>query len=478
MVKTKLSGFAVTVGALALSMGFASAQTGTGSTNSAVPGLQPSDLTVKGPGNPNGGGQVLIPGSSMKKASDFGLNARTHYRIFVPSAADSTPGITPQVVQPAVVGPPYSGYYIETPASLACIYKLVTPDANYWCDPNSVTTVATGGSKVIAIVDAYHNASVTSDLAVFSAQFGLPAPTASNFQVVYASGSQPAGNTGWAVEIALDVEWAHAMAPNAKIVLVEAASNSFGDLLTAVSVASQIVQTAGGGEVSMSWGGSEFSGETGYDSYFQSSGVVYFASTGDDPGTEWPSVSPNIVAVGGTSTARAQAVPANKGHFRTESGWAEAGAGYSQYYARPAFQNSLATRLGPNAARVVPDVSADANPSTGVWIYCTTGCGNSSGISFPNSGSAWTVVGGTSLAAPIMAAMVNNAGHFRASSAAQLAFMYGQIGTSNFFDVDRSYCGPYAGFYATSPTVDFPGNPSYQFDPCTGLGAPRGLGGL
>ena len=132
-----------------------------------------------------------------------------------------------------------------------------------------MTANPSGGSRAIAIVDAYHYATAASDLSVFSNQFGLPQ---ANFQVVYANGRQPPVNADWNIEEALDIEWAHAMAPDAKIYLVEAASTNFTDLLRAVSVANSLVSSAGGGEVSMSWGGSEFSGETSYDFYFTQPG--------------------------------------------------------------------------------------------------------------------------------------------------------------------------------------------------------------
>src|SRR5262245_36086529 len=136
----------------------------------------------------------------------------------------------------------------ETPASLRAVYGLL------W----------TGGSGTIAIVDAFDYPTAENDLSVFSSQFGLPACTTANgcFKKVYASGVKPRTNCGWAQEAALDIEWAHAMAPNARIVLVEAATNSFVNLFAAVDVATQQVITEGGtvasggrGEVSMSWGG-------------------------------------------------------------------------------------------------------------------------------------------------------------------------------------------------------------------------------
>lgn len=155
------------------------------------------------------------------------------------------------------------------------------------------------GGGTIAIVDAYDYPTAQNDLAVFSNTFGLPP---ANFQVVYATpgGKAPRANCGWAQEAALDIEWAHAMAPYAKIVLVEAASSSLSDLLKAVDMANGIVAAGGGrGQVSMSWGSSEFSSEASYDSHFTKPGVVYFGASGDRGGkTIWPGVSPNVVCAG------------------------------------------------------------------------------------------------------------------------------------------------------------------------------------
>jgi kumamolisin len=191
----------------------------------------------------------------------------------------------------------------------------------------------------------------------------LPAPTSANFQVVYASGRQPPVNADWNYEEALDIEWAHAMAPNAKIYLVEAASNSWGDLFVAVSVANSLLASAGGGEVSMSCGGSEFSSETYYDRYFTQPGVVYFAGSGDSPGVIWPSTSPNVVSVGGTSISRNPTT----GAFQQEMAWQSGGGGPSLYELRPGYQNGISAIV--QTRRGTPDVAADADPSTGVWIY-------------------------------------------------------------------------------------------------------------
>jgi kumamolisin len=460
------------VALLVLAAGTAQAQNALGSS-----GINPPDLSVRGQANPRaiGRGQVVIPYSSTERPGDAGQRAHTHYRILVPTPQESlSPQVRPQVVAPANVGPPFSGYFYETPASLACIYQLVSQAAG--CNPNTFTTVANGGAKVIAIVDAFYYSSALADLQAYSAQFGLPAP---NLTVVYASGAQPSGcinNTqtpdqcGWAVEQALDVQMAHAMAPNAAIYLVEAASDSLTDLYSAVGVAVSLVQGAGGGEISMSWGSSEYSLETNDDATFSGkNGVVFFASSGDSAGVSYPSTSPNVVAVGGTSTSRAWAVPANRGMFRQETAWQDGGGGYSAYFPVPSYQSALASRLGNVGFRAVPDVAAVADPNTAVWVNCGSGCAS--------AGAPWYLVGGTSVASPLTAGLVNNAGAFRANTVAQLGYMYSKIGTSSYFDVSIGSCGPYDGFFVTSASTNG-GNIYYSYDLCTGLGAPRGLSGL
>src|SRR5215469_10340874 len=250
-----------------------------------------------GPADPVGG-QVLIPDTSIEYADQIGRFAHTNTKIFLPTGGMHN-------VHPAPGGggrelAPGPSYFYETPASLGCVYRLtsVSP-AQIGCNPTDSTLPnPSGGARAIAIVDAYDYPTAFSDLQIFSAQFGLPAPTTANFQVVYATGTLPKPDAGWGLEAALDIQWAHAMAPGAKIYLVEAASNSYADLLTAVNGASNLVAQAGGGEVSMSWGGSEFSFEGFYDGYFTKSGVVYFAAAGDSAGTIWPATSPNVVSAG------------------------------------------------------------------------------------------------------------------------------------------------------------------------------------
>ncbi len=267
---------------------------------------------------PHAAPSLWLPQSSLQQPEDIGINSHTHLiglvlaeRGVTPPNPSGSSGIAPTAA-------PRAGYYYETPASLACVYGLTTNTSG--CNPNTVTAVApsSGSPLSIAIVDAYDNTKITTDLATFDSQFGLPAP---KFQVVYASGSRPKADTGWALESSLDVEYAHAMSPGAKLYLVEAASNSNSDLLTAVDKAASLVAADGGGIVSMSWGESEWSSETAYDSHFQKSGVTFVASTGDAPGVSWPSVSAYAVAAGGTSISRNPAT----GTFISEGTWQLAG---------------------------------------------------------------------------------------------------------------------------------------------------------
>jgi kumamolisin len=379
-------------------------------------------------------GKVVTPDSSIAKPSDLAKRAHTNIRLFLP--AQPMQNAQPQ-------GPPYSGYAYETPASLGCLYGLTK--AVKGCDPNTLTVNPIGGAKMIALVDAYDAPNAASDLASFSTQFGLPAP---NFQVVYASGTQPTYDEGWEIEESLDVQWAHAMAPEAKIVLVEAASNSFADLLTAEDVASKMVAAAGGGEVSNSWGGDEFSGETTYDAHFIKAGVVFFASSGDSPGTMWPGTSPDVVSAGGTTVRRSPST----GLYISEEPWDEAGGGVSPYEARPSYQSAISSLVGNG--RGVPDLSFDANPITGVWVL-VSGQGG------------WYVVGGTSVSSPSLAGIVNSTGSFAASSNAELTTLYGNLGVgADLRDIVAGYCGPYAGYTAVK-----------GWDFCTGVGVDKGKKG-
>ncbi len=290
----------------------------------------------------------------------------------------------------SVTNPTPRGY---TPAQVASAYGV-----NQIAFQNG-TLVGNGSGQTIAIVDAYDDPNIAADLHTFDQTFGLADPP--SFSKLNQNGGTalPAANAGWSEEMALDVEWAHAMAPGANILLVEANSSSFTDLLAAVDVARQ---ASGVSVVSMSWGSSEFSSETQFDSHFTTPAghtpVSFFASAGDSgAGAMWPAASPNVIAVGGTSLNLAG------NSYASESGWSGSGGGFSQFEAEPAAQRSVQT----NGVRSVPDVGYDANPNTGFDVYDTMAV---------NGRTGWFQIGGTSAGAPQWAALFAIANQGRAAA--------------------------------------------------------------
>jgi subtilase family serine protease len=289
---------------------------------------------------------------------------------------------------------------------------------------------ATGSGQTIAIVDAYGSPTITNDLAVFCQKFGLPT---ANLTIAY-PGGKPRSNSGWALETSLDVEWAHAIAPDAKILLVVAKSASTSDLLTAIDYAS----SQGAQVVSNSWGGSEFSSEASYESHFQHSGTVYVASSGDNgSGVEWPAVSPNVLAVGGTTLNLD-----SNGNYLNETAWSGSGGGLSAYMSMPSYQSNWSGIVGSH--RGVPDVALDADPNTGVAVYDSTSYYGQSG---------WFEVGGTSFSAPAWAAMIALADQGRTSPITginAITDLYNFAGTTgstgyvtNYHDITQGSNGGY-----------------------------------
>lgn len=248
-----------------------------------------------------------------------------------------------------------------------------------------------GQGQVIGIVDAYDDPNAEADLGVFSTEFGLPACTSSNgcFRKLYSNGRQPAANPSWAIEIALDVEWAHAIAPKATIVVVETFSNSFSDLLAGVQTAVR----SGASVVSMSWTVGEFSGEASYDNYFVSNSVTFVAAAGDSgTGVAYPAASPFVIGVGGTSlTLDAE------GNYLSETAWNESGGGLSSVEREPLYQAEFGIPNDSQGRRGAPDVSYNANPGTGYAVYDSVGI---SGV------TGWFQVGGTSAGTPQWAALI------------------------------------------------------------------------
>ncbi len=256
-----------------------------------------------------------------------------------------------------------------------------------------------GAGQVIGIVDAYDDPNAESDLGIFDAQFGLPACTTANgcFRKVY-SGGKPATNSNWALEIALDVEWAHAIAPKATIVLVEAPTNSLANLLNGVEVAVR----NGASAVSMSWTVSEFSGESSYDNRFVTSGITFVAAAGDSgTGVAYPAASPDVIGVGGTSLHLN-----SNGSYQSETAWSGSGGGISSYEREPLYQAQFGIPDDSRGYRGAPDVSYNGDPGTGVAIYDSIGISGAAG---------WFQVGGTSAGTPQWAALIAIANSTRAA---------------------------------------------------------------
>jgi subtilase family serine protease len=252
---------------------------------------------------------------------------------------------------------------------------------------NGSTIKGDGTGETIAVIEAFHDPTIVSDLNTFDQAYGLPNPT---LTVDNLAGNKT--NDGWALEESLDVEWAHAIAPGANILVVEASSQTLKALVTAVNLARN---TPGVVAISMSWGFNEFAEETTYNSTFSTpaghTGITFVAASGDsgfEGGAEWPSVAPSVVAVGGTSL-----YVSGSGEYLSESVWVGSSGGYSFYEAEPAYQRAVQN----TGKRSSPDVSFDADPNTGVSVYETS----------PQTGQgSWAVVGGTSLGTPAWAAII------------------------------------------------------------------------
>ncbi|MEU5389001.1 peptidase S8 [Kitasatospora cineracea] len=305
-----------------------------------------------------------------------------------------------------------------------------------------------GAGMTIAIVDAYNDPNAESDMAVYRSQYGLPACTKASgcFKQVNQSGgsSLPANNSGWAGEISLDLDMVSAIAPNAHIVLVEASSATMANLGTSVNTAVSL----GAKFVSNSYGGGESSADTSYDSsYFNHPGVAITVSSGDSAyGAQYPAASKYVTSVGGTALKRAS----------NTRGWSESvwltnstegtGSGCSKYDAKPTWQKDTGC-----SKRTIADVSAVADPATGVAVYQTYG------------GSGWAVYGGTSAAAPIIAG-VYALGGAPSSGSSPASFPYAH--TSSLFDVTSGSNGSCSPSYLCTAGTGYDGP--------TGLGTPNG----
>jgi len=373
------------------------------------------------------------------------------------------------------IGP--TGY---TPLQIQTAYGLSTGSVY---NNNIFGGIGDGAGQTIAVIDVGDNTGFLSftggagvgALHAFDQQFGLPDPP--SFQKYNQDGGTtnlPPPNPGWGTEIALDVEWSHAMAPDAKIDLVEATSSANDSLFQAAYTAAT---TLGASVVSMSFGGSEGTLDQELDTSYIAKAVAlnptvtFLASTGDHgsaypappggPGPGYPSTSPNVVAVGGT-TLNINGSSPGPYTWGSETGWSygsdvycnscAGGGGISSVFNEPSWQEGVQQ----TGFRTVPDVSSDADPNTGVAVYDPT--------DLP-AGLPWIEVGGTSLSSPTWAGFIAIADQGRNLMGAPdlggptqtLPALY-SLPSSDFHDIKTGYNGYYAG----------PG-----YDLVTGLGSPK-----
>jgi hypothetical protein len=300
----------------------------------------------------------------------------------------------------------------------------------------------TGAGQTIYIVDAYNDPNIASDLATFDSQWGVAAPPSFT---VHKMSNRIFNSSSWGVEESLDVEWAHAIAPGANIVLVEATSASNSALFSAVNWAT----SNGAHIVSMSFGGTDSSTDKTYNTDFENSGVTYIASAGDSASAvEYPAASPYVLAIGGTSLTLT-----TSNNYSSESAWADSGGGVSKSESLPGYQSSYGIS---NSGRSIPDVAWDADPNTGVYVY----------DSYIRGGGGWYEVGGTSVGAPSWAGLVALADQGRSSplttnnltSRTEYNAATGTVYASNYHDITTGSNGHAAGT---------------GYDLVTGVGSPQ-----
>ena len=356
------------------------------------------------------------------------------------TAIASSSGAGPQVM----AGPTGLG-----PSQIQSAYKL---------------TGLKSGGRTVAIVDAYDDPKAESDLAAFRKTYGLSACTTANgcFKKINENGGAsplPSTDYGWAEEISLDLDAVSSACPDCHILLVEASSTNSPDLDKAVDSAAA---TSGVASISNSYGGSEVSSQLSDDAHFNHPGIAVTASSGDSGyGVSWPASSPYVTGVGGTTLSTA-----SNARGWTETAWSGAGSGCSAYEAKPSWQHDSGC-----ANRTVADVSADADPNSGLGVYDTyNSCGSSGfcdtliSLGLVQGLDGWAQVGGTSLSSPLIASVYALAGNTGSITYGSYPYSH----TSSLFDVTSGSNGSCGGSYLCTAEAGYDGP--------TGLGTPNGAG--
>ena len=417
----------------------------------------------------------VLGGTSTQRLTIQGMGSarRMHSMGIRPSGIDDP-------VSPMAAGSTVSTY---TPAQIRSAYGMpMLPAAGV--TPTALQAAQMGAGQTIYIVNAMHDPNIVAELNAFNLKFGLPGckvktialneplplPPASKtegcvFSVVYSTpsatmtGTAPAYNAEWATEIALDVQWAHATAPLARIVLIEAPNASLNSLVGGIKLANAM----GPGAVSMSFGTTEGSWTSSVDAAFTGTGMTYLAATGDW-GTQvmWPSVSSKVIAVGGTTLSYAGS------GTRTEVGWSSTGGGISLHTPTPSYQANTVPGMGNMVRRAVADVGFNADPSTGQFVA----------VMQPGSSAVnWVSAGGTSLSTPQWAGLVAITNALRAQAGkavigAAHSAIYSTIGST-----PGTYAGAFSDILRGSNGSCSICSAKVGYDGLTGLGTPN-VGGL
>ncbi len=331
---------------------------------------------------------------------------------------------------PGFCNAPWGSYYIFCPNGLQTAYST-----------SKIVGGGGGGGIVIGIVDAFHYAGAEADLNSFSATMGLPACTIASgcFTQINQDGGAPRApaDSGWEIETMLDLEYAHAMAPNAKLVLVESDDNYLDNMGIAVTTAVGLADV-----VSNSYGTSEFGDETSLDYLYNVNKPLLFSSGDAGAPSIYPCTSPYVTCVGGTT------LTVNASLQRTsETGWSGSGGGCSTVEPSQGYQDANGVTLC-DPWRATPDIAADGDPNTGAAVL-------------DSGNGGWYVVGGTSLSTPLMAGILADI------DAARVSFGKAKFG------------GSYAGIFLDLELYDaFKANfPYFYYDVTSGSnGYPAGTG--
>jgi len=404
----------------------------------------------------------------------------------------STQGLTVQALQAAgrrqalsakpasALSPMASSGVVSTynPAQIRAAYGLpALPAAG--ASLSAAQAAQLGAGQTIYIVDAMHDPYIASELAAFNSKFGLPScsskaiassaalplaaasSSACEFSQVYSTqgggltAAAPAYDSGWATEITLDVQWAHAIAPLARIILIEAADASLNGLTGAVKLANNM----GPGVVSMSFGAAEGSYTASVDATFGAAKMSYLAATGDSgAAVSWPAVSPYVLAVSGTSLTYSGT------GTRSEVTWSGTGGGVSAYTSTPSYQNSAVPGMGTPARRSVADVAFNADPSTGQYVAVQTSSGGAVN---------WISAGGTSLATPQWAGLLAVANAVRAQVAKPMLGQPHSALYASIASVPGNYAAGFADINKGSNGTCSSCAAKTGYDTATGLGTPN-----